>query len=136
MASTNKRRKACCWNASVERSKAALAAASQITQAEAKKFFIESTRLLKWETSGLLWWNVIDGWPQFSDAIVDHYYSVLEAAGDRIEVIEETLTFLRPIKKAWLCNMNEEAIGELPAVGNAVDVTLDPFKIVTVMLEF
>ncbi len=45
------------------------ALASQIVQAEAKKFFIESTRLRKWRTSGLLWWNVIDGWPQFSDAV-------------------------------------------------------------------
>jgi beta-mannosidase len=50
------------------------ALASQITQAEAKKFFIESTRLRKWRTSGILWWNVIDGWPQFSDAIVDYYF--------------------------------------------------------------
>ena len=50
------------------------ALASQITQAEAKKFFIESTRLRKWATSGILWWNVIDGWPQFSDAIVDYYF--------------------------------------------------------------
>ncbi|MBN1935804.1 MAG: hypothetical protein JW934_14135, partial [Anaerolineae bacterium] len=48
----------------------------QITQAEAKKFFIESTRLRKWQTSGILWWNVIDGWPQFSDAVVDYYFGV------------------------------------------------------------
>ncbi|MBN2308035.1 MAG: glycoside hydrolase family 2, partial [Candidatus Hydrogenedentes bacterium] len=48
--------------------------ASQIVQAEAKKYFIESTRLRKWATSGLLWWNVIDGWPQFSDAVVDYYF--------------------------------------------------------------
>jgi beta-mannosidase len=50
------------------------ALASQITQAEAKKFFIESARLRKWHTSGILWWNVLDGWPQFSDAIVDYYF--------------------------------------------------------------
>lgn len=50
------------------------ALASQISQAEAKKFFVESTRLRKWRTSGILWWNVIDGWPQFSDAIVDYYF--------------------------------------------------------------
>jgi beta-mannosidase len=49
------------------------ALASQITQAEAKKFFIESTRLRKWQTSGILWWNALDGWPQFSDAVVDYY---------------------------------------------------------------
>jgi beta-mannosidase len=52
------------------------ALASQIVQAEAKKFFIESTRLRKWRTSGILWWNVIDGWPQFSDAAVDYYFGV------------------------------------------------------------
>jgi beta-mannosidase len=51
------------------------ALASQITQAEAKKFFIESTRLRKWSTSGILWWNLIDGWPQFSDAVVDYYFT-------------------------------------------------------------
>lgn len=50
------------------------ALASQIVQAEAKKFFIESTRLRRWRTSGILWWNVIDGWPQFSDAVVDYYF--------------------------------------------------------------
>ncbi len=50
------------------------ALASQATQAEAVKFFIESTRLRKWQTSGILWWNVIDGWPQFSDAVVDYYF--------------------------------------------------------------
>ena len=49
--------------------------ASQICQAEAKKFFIESTRYRKWATSGILWWNLIDGWPQFSDAVVDYYFS-------------------------------------------------------------
>ena len=50
------------------------AVASQIVQAEAKKYFIESTRQRKWRTSGILWWNLIDGWPQFSDAVVDYYF--------------------------------------------------------------
>ena len=47
---------------------------SQISQAEAKKFFIEMVRLQKWRRTGVLWWNLIDGWPQFSDAVVDYYY--------------------------------------------------------------
>ncbi len=53
----------------------AFALASQVTQAEALKFFIESTRLRKWHTSGILRWNVLDGWPQFSDAVVDYYFA-------------------------------------------------------------
>ena len=46
---------------------------SQISQAEAKKYFIESFRLAKWRKTGLLWWNIADGWPQVSDAVVDWY---------------------------------------------------------------
>lgn len=46
---------------------------SQISQAEADKFFIEHFRIAKWRRTGLIWWNVIDGWPQISDAVVDWY---------------------------------------------------------------
>lgn len=46
---------------------------SQISQAEAKKFFIEMFRSQKWRKTGILWWNLIDGWPQISDAVVDWY---------------------------------------------------------------
>ena len=48
--------------------------ASQISQAEAKKYFIERFRLSKWRRTGIIWWNLIDGWPQISDAIVDYYF--------------------------------------------------------------
>ena len=47
--------------------------ASQLSQAEALKFFIEMFRLEKGRRSGVLWWNIKDGWPQISDAIVDYY---------------------------------------------------------------
>lgn len=50
------------------------ALASQISQAEAMKFFIELFRLDKAKRGGIIWWNLIDGWPQFSDAVVDYYY--------------------------------------------------------------
>ncbi|MBQ1954538.1 MAG: hypothetical protein II350_02250 [Clostridia bacterium] len=49
------------------------ALASQISQSEAKKFFIERFRCNKWDRTGILWWNLIDGWPQFSDAVTDWY---------------------------------------------------------------
>ena len=51
------------------------ALASQLVQAEAKKSFVETTRLGKWNRTGVIWWNVIDGWPQFSDSVVDYYYA-------------------------------------------------------------
>jgi beta-mannosidase len=46
---------------------------SQISQAEAVKYFIENFRNNKWRKTGILWWNIIDGWPQVSDAVVDCY---------------------------------------------------------------
>ena len=46
---------------------------SQVSQAEAVKFFIEYFRTTKGRRTGLLWWNIIDGWPQISDAVVDWY---------------------------------------------------------------
>lgn len=46
---------------------------SQISQAEADKYFIERFRIEKWRKTGIIWWNIIDGWPQISDAVVDYY---------------------------------------------------------------
>ncbi len=46
---------------------------SQISQAEAVKYFIENFRAKKWRRTGILWWNIVDGWPQVSDAVVDWY---------------------------------------------------------------
>ncbi len=58
-----------------EKELAAFTKQSQISQAEAKKYFIEKFRIGKGKRNGIIWWNLIDGWPQVSDAIVDYYYS-------------------------------------------------------------
>ncbi len=47
--------------------------ASQISQAEALKFFIERFRQGKFRRTGIIWWNLRDGWPIISDAVVDYY---------------------------------------------------------------
>ena len=50
--------------------------ASQSMQAEAMKYFIEMFRGRKFNpNTGMLWWNIRDGWPLISDAIVDWYFS-------------------------------------------------------------
>lgn len=49
--------------------------ASQATQAEAMKFFIELWRMDKFRKTGIIWWNLRDGWPIISDAVVDYYNS-------------------------------------------------------------
>lgn len=55
--------------------------ASQISQAEAKKYFIERVRVGRPEKTGIIWWNLVDGWPQMSDAVVDYYYDKKIAYG-------------------------------------------------------
>ena len=52
----------------------AFAKRSQIVQAEALKYFIERFRLRMQTHGGIVWWNIIDGWPQVSDAVVDYYF--------------------------------------------------------------
>lgn len=49
--------------------------ASQFVQAEAMKYFIEKWRGAKFDKTGIIWWNVRDGWPIISDAVVDYYNS-------------------------------------------------------------
>ena len=55
--------------------------ASQICQAEAKKYFIERIRVGRPRKTGIIWWNLLDGWPQFSDAVVDYYFGKKLAYG-------------------------------------------------------
>ena len=71
--------------------------ASQISQAEAKKYFIEMFRYGQPQRSGIIWWNLMDGWPQFSDAVVDYYFDK-KLAYDYIKISQSPLilTFTEP----------------------------------------
>jgi len=88
--------------------------ASQISQAEAKKFFVELFRTQS-HRSGIIWWNLIDGWPQFSDAVVDYYFAK-KLAYYYLRQSQQPfiLTFTEP--KDWkigLCASNLTGIGPL-----------------------
>ena len=49
---------------------------SQVVQAEAMKYFVEFWRGQKFAPkTGIIWWNIKDGWPDISDAIVDYYFN-------------------------------------------------------------
>lgn len=48
-------------------------AASQIVQAEAYKFWMEWWRVGMWRRTGMLWWQLRDGWPIFSAASIDYF---------------------------------------------------------------
>ena len=74
--------------------------ASQISQAEAKKFFIEMTRLGKWRRTGVIWWNLMDGWPQFSDAVVDYTFGK-KLAYHYIKRVQQPLCLMVEEPKNW-----------------------------------
>lgn len=48
--------------------------ASQISQAEALKYFIERMRKDYKRNGGVIWWDIIDGWPQPADSVIDYYF--------------------------------------------------------------
>ncbi len=71
--------------------------ASQIVQAEAMKTFVELFRSQKFtKKNGLIWWNVRDGWPQISDAVVDYYggkkrayYAIRNVQQDQLVMVRD-----------------------------------------------
>ena len=76
------------------------AIASQISQAEAKKFFIEMVRLDKWRKTGLIWWNLLDCWPQFSDAVVDYYFTK-KLAYHYIKRVQQPICLMMTELESW-----------------------------------
>lgn len=87
---------------------------SQFVQSEAMKTFCELFRSRKFTRfNGLIWWNVRDGWPQISDAVVDYwggkklaYETLRNAQRDQIVcVVDNHVVWaindaLRPVKGA------------------------------------
>ena len=87
--------------------------ASQSTQAEAMKYFVEKFRGERFRRTGIIWWNVRDGWPIVSDAIVD-YYNSKKLAYHYLWNAQRTVCVL----------INDEEDGVLPL--RAVNDSLEP----------
>lgn len=68
---------------------------SQLYQAEAFKFFMEHCRSRN-DFHGLLWWNMIDCWPQISDSVVDYYFNKKIAFHYLKRTQEPVLCFVTP----------------------------------------
>ncbi len=73
---------------------------SQCSQAEAKKFFIERARMKKWRRTGIIWWNLLDGWPQISDAVVDYYFDK-KRAYNVIKRVQRPLCLMMDELRDW-----------------------------------
>ena len=90
---------------SVPRDLDAFIDASQIVQAEAMKTFVELFRSQKFtKKNGLIWWNVRDGWPQISDAVVDYYGGKKRAYHAIRNVQRDQLVMVRDDHKAVAVN--------------------------------
>ena len=89
--------------------------ASQAVQAEAMKFFIEFWRMDKFRKSGIIWWNLRDGWPIISDAIVDFYNSKKLA-----------YYYIKKVQTNVCVMIGDETDGKHPVV--AVNDTRSPVK--------
>lgn len=85
------------------------AMASQLSQAEAMKFFVERFRMAKWNRTGIIWWNLIDGWPQFSDAVVDYYFK-------RKQAYFHILRAQQPV--CFMCSEAENGVRRVMAVND------------------
>ena len=90
-----------------------VAKASQIFQAEAFKYMIERFRIRKATHGGLIWWNIIDGWPQVSDAVVDYYFTK-KLAYDYIKNSQQPLCLMFDEPNDQNC-INLFAANEMPA---------------------
>jgi beta-mannosidase len=55
---------------------------------------------MKWRRTGILWWNLIDGWPQFSDAVVDYYFEK-KLAFDYIKRVQQPLIVAFREPSSW-----------------------------------
>ena len=77
---------------------------SQISQAEAYKYLIEQTRIKRPYMTGILLWNMRDGWPAYNSALVDYYgrkklsyYYVKQSQQPLVFIMDDSL-------KGYVCN--------------------------------
>ena len=97
--------------------------ASQSTQAEAMKYFVEKFRGAKFDRTGMIWWNVRDGWPIVSDAIVD-YYNSKKLAYDYLWNAQRTVCLL--------INDPEDGVLPLKAVNDSMEPAEGKVKVTDV----
>ena len=83
---------------------------SQILQAEAYKFLIEQTRIKKPYMTGVLIWNMRDGWPAYNSAVVD-YYGRKKLAYYYLRQSQQPLTFIMDESlNGFVCNDSLQSV--------------------------
>lgn len=97
---------------------------SQISQAEAYKYLVEQTRLKKPYMTGILIWNMRDGWPAYNSAIID-YYGRKKLAYHYVRQAQQPLTFILSEElQGFVCNDSMQAKEGEYSLSNADGKTL------------
>ena len=91
---------------------------SQILQAEAYKFLIEQTRVKKPYMTGILLWNMRDGWPAYNSALVD-YYGRKKLSHDYVKQSQQPLVMVMDKMVGYVCNDSLNAFEGTYCVYNA-----------------
>ena len=73
---------------------------SQIVHAEAMKTFVEQFRVNRNSKGGLMLWNLMDGWPQYSEALID-YYNERKKAYEYVKQASQELCLILPEPTSW-----------------------------------
>ncbi|MBO4491326.1 MAG: hypothetical protein J5944_08215 [Lentisphaeria bacterium] len=73
---------------------------SQIVHAEAMKTFVEMFRIHRGSKGGLMLWNLLDGWPQCSEALID-FYMERKKAFDYVKRAQQELCLILPEPVSW-----------------------------------
>ena len=73
---------------------------SQIIHAEAMKTFVETFRVNRSRCGGLMLWNLLDGWPMCSEALLDYYFAK-KAAFDYVRRAQQSLCMILPEPTSW-----------------------------------
>ena len=84
---------------------------SQIVQAEAMKYFVENFRKDKGKRTGIIWWNALDCWPQFSDAVID-YYRNWKLAAHYLKNVQQPVLLMFSEPENWCIQCH--GINDLP----------------------
>ncbi len=107
---------------------------SQYTQAEAYKAWIDHARTS--EISGILLWNLLDGWPQVSEAMVDYYFTkkasfefvkraqrpvnvIVKPDGDGVLQVFAVNSERKPVKVSYKISENGRTVASNEAVVSA-----------------
>lgn len=74
--------------------------ASQIIHAEAMKSFVEKFRVQRGRCGGLMLWNLLDGWPECTEALIDYYFE-RKKAYHYVKQAQQELCMILPEPASW-----------------------------------